>query len=259
MNNEEFNKIKTSSGGPLASNNFLSTSSDPQVSLSFARRSRDKQGLTAVLFEINIDPRLSTALFASVDKISFFDNAGKEILFSMHTVFRIGQTTEIEQRLFRIELALTNNNDPQLATLTQHIRQATRGSTGLRRMASLMIEMGEFDKAEEIDTILIETTDGDYHDNAIETIKTNFNGIKIHDHIQPSMNDSYFKVDINGQKFIHKQSACWLLTDRNNHLSNDRLSRVIQTSRKENSNPFWAILFVRFSLVNKLEDSLNKT
>ena len=86
---------------------------------------------------------------------------------------------------------------------------------------------------------LAEEEDDDDDDDAIETIKTNFNGIKIHDHIQPSMNDSYFKVDINGhRKFIHKQSACWLLTDRNNHLSNDRLSRVIQTSRKENSNPF---------------------
>ena len=80
---------------------------------------------------------------------------------------------------------------------------------------------------------LAEEEDEDGGDG-IETIKTNFNSRKIHDHIQPSMNNSYFKVEDQfcHQKFIHKQIACWLLTDRNNHLSNDRLSRVIQKSRK---------------------------
>ena len=88
--------------------------------------------------------------------------------------------------------------------------------------------------------------DGEYrfidendNNDAIETIKTNFNGIKIYNRIEPRMKDSYFQVKINdNQKFIHKQSACWLLTDRNNRLSNDRLSRVMQTSRKDSSSRF---------------------
>lgn len=88
---------------------------------------------------------------------------------------------------------------------------------------------------EEIRLPEVEDDDGD----AIETIKTSFNAIKVHDHIQPSMNDSYFKVDIsNHQNSIHKKSACWVLNDRDNHLSNDRRSRVIQRSRKDSSHNF---------------------
>jgi hypothetical protein len=74
---------------------------------------------------------------------------------------------------------------------------------------------------------------------SITKIKTNFNGMKICEEIGPRQQDSYFKVQINGvKKYIHKQSACWLLTERNIHLSNDRLSRVIQTSRRDNENVF---------------------
>ena len=76
-------------------------------------------------------------------------------------------------------------------------------------------------------------------DDAIETIKTNLNGIKIYNRIEPRMTDSYFQVKINDhQKLIHKQSTCWLLTDRNNRLSNDPLSQVMQTGRKDSSSRF---------------------
>ncbi|CAF4628340.1 unnamed protein product [Rotaria socialis] len=71
------------------------------------------------------------------------------------------------------------------------------------------------------------------------TIKSNFNGMKIFDEIETGRRDSYFKLKINDKyKYIHKQSACWLLTDKNTRLSNDRLSRVIQSSRKDNNNRF---------------------
>ena len=71
------------------------------------------------------------------------------------------------------------------------------------------------------------------------TMRTNFNGMKIFDTVEPSRQDCYFKLKINGTfKFIHKQSAFWLLTDKNMRLSNDRLSRVIQSSRKDSDDHF---------------------
>ncbi|CAF1413044.1 unnamed protein product [Rotaria sordida] len=71
------------------------------------------------------------------------------------------------------------------------------------------------------------------------TTKSNLNGMKIYDDIEPCRRDSYFKVTLNdNQKYIHKQSACWMLTDKNMSLSNNRLSRVIQTSRKFDDNRF---------------------
>jgi hypothetical protein len=109
-------------------------------------------------------------------------------------------------------------------------------------------EYETIDDNDDIDNVLVneDEVDGEHrfieendNDDAIETIKTNFNGIKIYNRIEPRMKDSYLQVKINDhQKFIHKQSACWLLTDRNNRLSNDRLSRVMQTSRKDSSSRF---------------------
>jgi hypothetical protein len=74
-------------------------------------------------------------------------------------------------------------------------------------------------------------------DYDMTTIKKNFDGMKILDDFDISRRDCYFKLKINNcYKYIHKQSASWLLTDGNMRLSNDRLSRVIQSSRKANLN-----------------------
>jgi hypothetical protein len=40
--------------------------------------------------------------------------------------------------------------------------------------------------------------------------------MQICEEIEPRLQDSYFKVQITVvQKYIHKQSACWLLTEKN--------------------------------------------
>ncbi|CAF2958662.1 unnamed protein product [Rotaria sp. Silwood2] len=68
----------------------------------------------------------------------------------------------------------------------------------------------------------------------IKTEKINFTGMRIFDSINPAMKNSYFQVQINNKiKFIHKQTACWLLTDKASRLSADRLSRVIETNKKD--------------------------
>jgi hypothetical protein len=90
-NDDDFEKIKKSEGGLLSFNQFLSTSIDQNVSYSFAESAGDNPQLTGVLFQIEIDPFISTVSFASLDKISYYSDSEKEILFSMHTVLRIGQ------------------------------------------------------------------------------------------------------------------------------------------------------------------------
>jgi hypothetical protein len=55
-----------------------------------------------------------------------------------------------------------------------------------------------------------------------------FRGMRIYDTIKPSLAQSYFKVSINGQtKFLHKQTACWLLMHDKSTLSSDRTRRVM--------------------------------
>ena len=79
--------------------------------------------------------------------------------------------------------------------------------------------------------------DGDEDDdenNRITTEKTAFEGIRIKTSIDTNLRDSYFRVIINDSvKYIHKQTACWMLTEKQNRLSSDRLSRVMEMNKKE--------------------------
>lgn len=67
------------------------------------------------------------------------------------------------------------------------------------------------------------------HDDP-DSLQPTFRGINIRDNVQPHLLQSYFKVLINGHyKFIHKSSACWLLTEHRQNLSSDRTKRVTQS------------------------------
>ncbi|CAF3392408.1 unnamed protein product [Rotaria socialis] len=159
--NNEFEKMKKSKGCLLSFNNFLSTSTTREVSMKFARKALNNPELVAIFFRMEIDPPITSTPFASLDTISYYSAVEKEILFSMHAVFRIGEMKQIEGRMWQVDLKLTSENDPQLTQLTKYIREKIRGGTGLHRMGALMHRMGEFNKAEEIYTILLEATSDD--------------------------------------------------------------------------------------------------
>ncbi|CAF1029255.1 unnamed protein product [Didymodactylos carnosus] len=56
-----------------------------------------------------------------------------------------------------------------------------------------------------------------------------FSGIRLLKTIKPTLDDSYFDIKINDEhKFLHKQAACKLLTDKNTRLPSDRLTRVVE-------------------------------
>ena len=71
------------------------------------------------------------------------------------------------------------------------------------------------------------------NDEQLKTFKTSFDGLNIKDSVPTDQEQSYFKIKINDMtKFLHKSTACYLLTKDNNSLSTDRLARVIQASKK---------------------------
>ncbi len=154
----EFEKLKTSKGGLLAFCSFLSTSFDRQLSLLYAESAAQNSDLNGILFKINVDPTLTSNPFASLNKISYFGDREEEILFSMHTVFRIGDMQELENRIMQVELTLTNDNDQQLRILTEHIRTEDSLGSGWKRLGDLMVRIGEYDKAEEIYQIIHNST-----------------------------------------------------------------------------------------------------
>ncbi|CAF4001827.1 unnamed protein product [Rotaria sp. Silwood1] len=81
------------------------------------------------------------------------------------------------------------------------------------------------------DEVLVDFENDDENGNEeiLNSTKSDFNGIKIVDDINSMLKQSYFKIKINEKiKYLHKQSACWLLSNKITKLSSDRLSRVMQ-------------------------------
>ncbi|CAF1456000.1 unnamed protein product [Adineta steineri] len=155
----DFEKLQKAKGGLMSFNNFLSTSKDKEVSLEFARCASSKPNMVGILFIMSIDPCLKSTPFASIKEVSYFKEED-EILFSMHTVFRVNAMKQMDSKnqLYQVELELTSDDDQQLRSLTDRIREEAGGNTGWQRLGKLLLTTGKFDKAEELYNVLLEQT-----------------------------------------------------------------------------------------------------
>ena len=162
LSTTDFDKLRKTKGGLMSFNNFLSTSTKRDVSLGFAKGALGKTDMVGILFQMTINPSVSSAPFAAIREVSYFQTE-EEILFSMHTVFRIGEIKQIDSNnpLYQVELQLTSDDDPQLRALTERIREETPGSTGWQRLGQLLLKIGQFNKAEELYNALLEQTSDD--------------------------------------------------------------------------------------------------
>ncbi|CAF1413541.1 unnamed protein product [Adineta steineri] len=145
----DFDKLKKTKGGFLSFNNFLSTSMNKDVSLDFAERRSPKADMVGILFIMTIVPRNSSTPFASIKEVSYYE-VEDEILFSMHTVFRIGAIKQMDNndQLYEVELELIA--DKQLCRLTQCVSHQVGGGTVWERLGNLLCKTGHLDKAEEL-------------------------------------------------------------------------------------------------------------
>ena len=160
LSKTDFEKLMKTRGGLMSFNNFLSTSKNRNISLNnFARPALTDPNSIGILFTMDIDRTVSSASFARLDNVSYFRDSEQEILFSMHTVFRIGKIEQIDEndRLWEVKLSLTSDDDEQLRALTARIREETfDGSEGWHRLAILLNKLHKFDEAEEICTMLLD-------------------------------------------------------------------------------------------------------
>ncbi|CAF4762559.1 unnamed protein product, partial [Rotaria sp. Silwood2] len=125
---------------------------------------RKYENIMDVVFIMTIDPSrvsASTTPFALIDSYSAFPRE-QEILFSMHTVFRVHEIKQTLHNIRRweVHLTLTNDNDPQLAALTKPMREKTQGLTGWHRMGKLMLTVSHFNPAEQLYNQLLKDTSG---------------------------------------------------------------------------------------------------
>ncbi|CAF1167933.1 unnamed protein product [Rotaria sordida] len=74
--------------------------------------------------------------------------------------------------------------------------------------------------------------DNDLSDNLVNISASTFHGMRVFDWINPTLAKSYFIVNINGtKKYLHKQTAAWLLSKDKPTLSSDRLKRVMTNNK----------------------------
>jgi tetratricopeptide (TPR) repeat protein len=161
LSKTDFNQLIKTKGGLMSFNNFLSTSLNRAVSLAFAESNDSNPDLIGILFQMTVNPSISTTPFANIGDVSQFQTE-EEILFSMHSVFRIENIERIDEnnRLFKVDLTLTSDNDPQLHALTKSISEELIGPTGWDRLGHLMIKLGHFNKAEQLyESLLTKATD----------------------------------------------------------------------------------------------------
>ncbi|CAF0725280.1 unnamed protein product [Adineta steineri] len=160
LSKEDFTEMTKTEGELLLFNNFLSTSRNRDVSLCFVPQGATNPDLVGILFVMLINPTDSTTPFASICDVSNF-RIEDEVLFSMHTIFRIEDIKLMDENndIYQVNLTLTNDNDQDLQTLTDQIRQETfPDSTRWYRLGKLLIKMGQFNKAQEVYEVLIHQT-----------------------------------------------------------------------------------------------------
>jgi tetratricopeptide (TPR) repeat protein len=150
MSKSEFEQMTKIKGGLISFNSFLSTSKNHDVSLLFAESNQSNPNLVGILFVMKIDSSQSSAPFASINSVSYFQT--EEVLFSMHTIFRICEIKSIGEsdRLFQVELTLTSDNDKDLHQLTDRIREETEKSAGWAQLGELLLKLGQNEKAQQI-------------------------------------------------------------------------------------------------------------
>ncbi|CAF1536268.1 unnamed protein product [Adineta ricciae] len=154
---KDFDELVASKGGLLSFNNFLSTSRQRKVSLFYLSENQKNSGVVNVLFVMEIDPKQTLATFASVQSISQYPEE-EEILFSMHSIFRIDNIKAMEENteVYLVNLSLSNSDDEELRVLTKQIRKENCShEKGWERLGAVLTDIGHLGIAERICKSLI--------------------------------------------------------------------------------------------------------
>ncbi|UJR07018.1 hypothetical protein I4U23_011306 [Adineta vaga] len=115
---------------------------DETVPRIFAHDASINTDMIGIFFRISIDPSVPSTPFASIREVSHYQTE-EEILFSMHSIFRIGEITKMDDSnlLFQVNLQLTADSDQDLRVLTDRIRKEVDDETGWRQLGLLLLKI----------------------------------------------------------------------------------------------------------------------
>ena len=150
VSTEDFEKMRNIKGHLLSFDHFIMADSDYQSSLNLVRRAKTNNKGIGVIFEMKIESKHSSTPFASLQKLSYSPEQEKFIFFFMHSIFRIVDVKEIEDRIWMIELTLTSNHDEQVRCLTELLKEETQQSIGWLKLPEFMSNVRDFDQAKQL-------------------------------------------------------------------------------------------------------------
>ena len=115
--------MKRNIGGLISFNNFLSTTYSKDMARSFVQGiDQNPISHVSMIFEIDVDTSIKTFVpYASINRLSSMREG--EILFSVPSIFRIGEVKQFDDGVWNIQLKMTADNDQQLRQLGIYVRQ----------------------------------------------------------------------------------------------------------------------------------------
>ena len=146
MDKADFDRLHESKGGLLSISSFLSTSSDREAALRFARETLTDKRKASILMEISVDKNAVIPV-ANITDLSVYKTE-KEWLFSIGSVFRIGSLECSSEGIWIIRLTLTDDQDEQLNALKEHFKKSMTDSNTCLNFAKLMHRLAAWKKSE---------------------------------------------------------------------------------------------------------------
>ncbi|CAF3688350.1 unnamed protein product [Rotaria socialis] len=142
---EELQYLQKNINGYLSMNTFVSFSRSSQAALLFAGKGEDRPQLESVLFQTEVNDGL--AIFANIENVSYYKDEG-EFLFTIGSVFRIADIEHIGNIIWVITLVIDTNANEDVEKLSKYLKKYYTGECSLLKIAEILFQIGEYDRAE---------------------------------------------------------------------------------------------------------------
>ena len=150
ISKDEINRLVSTKGQLLATNSFLSTSTNYLKAFEFATsRPPPNDQLASILLQIEVDLYSMTKPYADIRHLSAFAEE-EEILFMFGSVFRIEEIFYDEKKkLWMLFLKLCAYDDLDYVQFQESLTKDIKGQSPFVALGSYFMELQKFDAAEE--------------------------------------------------------------------------------------------------------------
>jgi tetratricopeptide (TPR) repeat protein len=150
----DFEYIRLHKGALMRFSSFLSTSATESEALKFALEALDGKRV-AVLMKIKVNKNIPVP-FAYISEESFFKTED-EWLFSMGSVFCIGQTKRRHDGIWVINLTAVNDNNEHLVMMKEYFKESMKDKNVYLNFARLMHQLAYWKQSKDLYSTSLKT------------------------------------------------------------------------------------------------------